>query len=94
MTITTVIKRDGKKVKFQPNKLNKVASWATEHDVPWSDIALKGLRKLTDGCSVQDIMKALILTCIDERTENHLKVAGKNFAATVVPVVPPHCQFT
>lgn len=81
MTITTVIKRDGKKVKFQPNKLNKLASWATEHDVPWSDIALKGLRKLTDGCSVQDIMKALIQSCIDERTEDHLKVAGKIYVA-------------
>lgn len=81
MTITYVIKRDGKKVKFQPNKINKLASWATEHNVPWSQIALTALKKLSDGCTVRDIIKALIQACIDERTEDHLKVAGKLYVA-------------
>lgn len=90
MTITTVIKRDGKKVKFQPNKLNKLASWATEHNVSWSQTALAALRKLSDGCSVQDIMKALMQACIDERTEDHLRVAGKIYAADMYKRVFAH----
>lgn len=79
--INHVVKRNGKKVKFQPDKLNKLASWATEHNVSWSQIALNGLKKLSDGCSVQDIMKALMQACLDERTESHLQVAGKIYAA-------------
>lgn len=79
--ISHVIKRNGKKAKFQPDKLNKLASWATEHNISWSHIALNGLKKLSDNCSVQDIMQALIKACIDERTESHLKVAGKIYVA-------------
>ena len=79
--ISHVIKRNGKKAKFQPDKLNKLASWATEHNISWSQIALNGLKKLSDNCSVQDIMQALIQACIDERTESHLKVAGKIYVA-------------
>lgn len=79
--INHVIKRNGKKVRFQPDKLNKLASWATEHNVSWSQIALNGLKKLSDGCTVQEIMKALIQACLDERTESHLQVAGKIYVA-------------
>ena len=79
--INHVIKRNGKKARFQPDKLNKLASWATEHNVSWSQIALNGLKKLSDGCTVQDIMQALIKACIDERSQSHLSVAGKIYVA-------------
>ena len=98
--INTVIKRNGRKVKFQPDKLNKLADWATDHNVSWSDIALNALKKLTDGCSVQDILDALIKACLDEETEDHLKVAGKLYVANLYKTVfaytgsdkPPHLR--
>lgn len=79
--INHVIKRNGRKVKFQPDKLNKLSSWASTEGVSWSQIALTGLKKLSDNCTVQDIIIALIQTCLDAKTEAHLKVAGKLYVA-------------
>lgn len=39
--ITHLIKRNGRKVKFQPEKLNKLANWATDHNCDWSIIVLE-----------------------------------------------------
>jgi len=75
--INTIIKRDGSSVKFQPEKLNKLCDWAVNHNVDWSTIALNGIKKLSDGCTVQDLIKALISACLDQETEAHLKVARK-----------------
>ena len=79
--INNIIKRDGSSVKFQPEKLNKLADWASNHNVDWPTIALNGIKKLSDNCTVQDLVKALIWACIDQETENHLKVAGKLYVS-------------
>lgn len=80
--ITTIIKRNGRKVKFQPEKLNKLADWAADHNVEWSEIALNSIKMLHDECTVQQLVEAMIQFCIEQRTENHLYVAGKLFAGS------------
>lgn len=79
--LTHVIKRNGRKVKFQPEKINKLSNWASESGISWSDLALKAVKKLHDNCTVQEILDALIKTCIDEATEAHLRTAGKLYVA-------------
>lgn len=49
--IKYLIKRSGKKVKFDPSKLNKLASWASDHGVEWSGIALDRNEKTSRDCN-------------------------------------------
>ena len=80
--INTIIKRSGRKAAFDPSKLNKLSSWCVKgeniiHNVDWPTIALNALKKLNDECTVSELVQALITTCLDEETEEHLKVARK-----------------
>jgi len=80
--VRKVIKRSGRTVPFNPTKLNKLASFATDTTkVSWSEIALSAINKLYDGCTVHDITKALIDACLDKATEDHVKIAGRLFTA-------------
>lgn len=86
--IKTVIKRNGQAVPFEPEKLNKLSSWATGN-INWSDIALKSFKKLEDGCTVSDIVTALISTCIDKQEEEYFKIAGKLWVSDLYKRVFP-----
>mgnify|MGYP003632400541 FL=1 len=75
--ITVVIKRDGTSVPFDVNKLNKWGEWAANNQVSWSDVVFKAMRKLTEGCSTEDIIKALIDACLDNNSYEHSKMAAR-----------------
>ena len=78
--IEYIIKGDGSKVPFDPEKLNKKARWAAKRKVNWSGVALKALKKLQNGCSSKDIDKALIDTCVDMFDEKGFMLAGRILA--------------
>lgn len=75
--LRTVIKRDGKPEWFSPEKLNKWAEWSAGLGVDWSTVVLEATRKLSDGCSTDDIHSALLSACVDQETTAHLKMAGR-----------------
>lgn len=75
--IRTVIKRDGSREQFDPEKLNKWAEYATAHSVRWSEIAMATVAQLYDGCTTDDIHQAMINACTNKKTEKHLKVAAR-----------------
>lgn len=75
--INYVIKRNGEKEKFDAEKLNKWAEFASEHQVDWSEIALKAYRKCYDGCSTKDLHKAMIDACVEKEDHRHLIMAGR-----------------
>lgn len=77
MTLVTVIKRDGREVDFDANKLNKWAEWASNSNVPWSDIVLQAIRQVTNKCSTADIQDALIKVCVDRKDIEHLDMAAR-----------------
>ena len=77
MTIKTVVKRDGTEVPFDSDKLNKWAEWAADNNLAWSDIAIKSLKKLYDGITTQGLHEALIKTCVDYETPEHLRMASR-----------------
>lgn len=83
MNIETIIKSNGDIVKFDADKLNKVATWAADREVSWSSLALKAFRKLSNGCTTKDINKALIDTCAEEFDEKHFKLAGRILAGVI-----------
>lgn len=77
MTIKNVVKRNGEVVPFEAEKLNKWGEWATKADLAWSDIVLDTLDNLYEGCSTQDIHKAMINTCVDRKSEKYLEFAAR-----------------
>ena len=54
-----------------------------EHNVNWSDLAFRAYRKLSDGCTSQDLHNAMVMACLDIGTEASLKVAGKFFISNL-----------
>ena len=81
--IKTVIKRDGSEEPFSHEKLNKLSQWTTdvltpqEHNIDWSQIALDAVKRLYNNCTTEDIVKALIQSCLDKHEEGYLYAAGK-----------------
>ena len=81
--IKTVIKRDGTEEPFSHEKLNKLSQWTTdvltpqEHNIDWSEIALDAVKRLYNNCNTEDIVQALIQSCLDRREEGYLYAAGK-----------------
>lgn len=77
MSINKIVKSDGTVVPFEPEKLNKWASYASANEVEWSNIVLDAYRKCYDGCSTKDIQQAMISACVEKEDAKHLKMAGR-----------------
>lgn len=91
--IKTVIKRDGTEVAFDANQLTKWAEWASVIGVDWFEIVSEAYKKCDDGCSTQDLHKALIQACVDKETTNHLLMAGRLYAGSIYKdVFGGHCN--
>jgi ribonucleoside-diphosphate reductase alpha subunit len=83
MTITTIIKRNGERVEFDANKLNRWGEWAAGIGVEWSSIVLGATRKCFDGCTSDDLQNSLISECVDRETTPHLRMAGRLFMGSL-----------
>lgn len=81
--ISTIIKRDGRAVEFDVNKLNQWGQWAADIKVDWSSIVLGATRKCFDNCTTEDLEDALISECVDRETIAHLKMANRFFMGGV-----------
>jgi len=75
--IKTVIKRDGSKQAFDPDKLNKWAEWSANVGVDWSGIVLEAYRKCYDGCTTKELHQSMISACLDKEDTAHLRMAGR-----------------
>lgn len=81
--ISKIIKRDGTVVDFDAEKLNLWGEWAASINVEWGSIVLGATRKCFDGCTTEDLQKAMISECVDRETTQHLKMAGRLFIGSV-----------
>lgn len=79
--INYVIKRDGSRQAFSPEKLAHWAEWADEKlGLDWQEIAEAAYRKCNDGCKTTDLQQAMIETCVvDNATTAHQLFAGRLF---------------
>ena len=79
--IKTVIKRDGSRQAFSPEKLAHWAEWADEKlGLDWQAIANAAYRKCNDGCKTTDLQQAMIDTCVNDNASTaHQKFAGRLF---------------
>ena len=81
--INTITKSGGELVPFDPDKLNRWAAWADRSGADWSTISLDAVSKLQDGCSSQDVNKAIISACMDQFDEASFKLAGRIMAGMI-----------
>lgn len=75
--ITTVVKSDGTRVPFEPERLNKAAIFGAENKEIWSQIALDAYKRLYDGCTTREVHQAMINACTDRKDEIHSRFAGR-----------------
>lgn len=71
MSVINVIKRDGSKEVFDPEKINRVISWACEgfKDVNLSDIVINAKLNVYDGITTDAIHSVLVSSAINLFTE-------------------------
>ena len=85
--IKTVIKRNGDKEAFNPDKLNKWAIWATKDIqsglVNWSEIVINTISKLPEEVTTTELQTALINACLDKETWSYSLMAGKLYATQI-----------
>lgn len=82
--LTEIIKRNGKKVPFDLEKLHNWIIWAGEtiaDRVNWSEIVLETLGQLKDGTTTTELQNKLIKSCVNKGDYPHNLMAGRLFAA-------------
>lgn len=78
--ITEIIKRDGSVEPFSPDKLNRWSEWAAKHlggFVDWAGIAMRAVAKLPERCGSQELQKALIQECLDQKSWAYYRMAAR-----------------
>ena len=73
--ITKVIKSNGCEVAFDPERLNKAASFGDDGNGNWSHIALDAYKRLYDGCTTKEVNQAIIDSCVSRKDEAHSRMA-------------------
>lgn len=84
MSLSIIKKRNGNIEPFNPEKLNKWAEWASEVGVDWSSVVLEACRKCHDGCTSIELHQAMIDSCIDQETTQHLRMAGRLYIGKLI----------
>jgi ribonucleoside-diphosphate reductase alpha chain len=84
--IRTVIKRDGSKEDFIPQKLNAWGEWATKtlgDYVDWSSIVLDAVSTCPEECKSTLLQERLIKSCLDRNSWSYNRMAGRLYAALI-----------
>ena len=78
--IKTIIKRDGRYENFNPEKVNGWGIWAANElgdSVDWGTIVLDTVSVLPETCTTSDLQDTLIDTCINQKTFEYNRMAGR-----------------
>lgn len=75
--ITHVIKRDGTREAFCPEKLNNWAFYATQRGVLWSEVALSTHKRLSGTPTTAEIHDTMIKVCLERKDLAYSRVAAR-----------------
>jgi ribonucleoside-diphosphate reductase alpha chain len=84
--IKTVVKRDGTKEAFSPEKINKWGEWGAKSlgkMVDWSSVVLHSVSLLPEECPSTLLQERLIKTCLEFDTWSYNRMAGRLYAALI-----------
>lgn len=88
--IKTIIKRDGSKEAFNPNKVNGWGIWAAEklgRYVDWASIVTSAISTLPEIVTSQELQESLIKKCIEQRTWEYNLMAGRLYASLLIRII-------
>lgn len=77
MTVEFVIKRDGRKEPFSPEKLNKWAEYATKTGGNWSEVSLMTYKRLPPIVTTEEIHQTMINVCLDKQKLEYSRIAAR-----------------
>ena len=77
MSEVYVTKRDGRKVPFSKEKLERWAQWAAEKVLIGESILSETIQRCPNGNKTSDFHQAMISVCVDKATSESLSMAGQ-----------------
>lgn len=84
--IKTIVKRNGEVEPFSSDKLNGWGIWAAEklgRDVNWSEAVLYVVSIMPEKCTSEELQTALIKFCLDKKTWEYNRMAGRLYSALI-----------
>lgn len=84
--IKIVVKRDGTKQPFDPDKVNGWGEWASKNIgryVDWSSVVMDTVAVCPEICSTQELQDRLIQTCLDNNSWSYYLMAGRLYSTKV-----------
>jgi ribonucleoside-diphosphate reductase alpha chain len=85
--LKTLIKRDGTVQDYDANKANGWGEFAAKtlgSYVDWSSIVLETVSRLGEECTTLDFQKGLIYSCLNRKTWEYNRMAGRLYAPQLV----------
>lgn len=81
--IKTIIKRDGSREEFNPEKVNGWGVWASKTlgHLDWSSVVIDAVSKLGEETTSVKLQETLIDVCLQEKTWEHNRMAGRLYVA-------------
>jgi ribonucleoside-diphosphate reductase alpha chain len=84
--LRTIIKRNGEREAFNPEKLNKWAQWAASNipgEIHWDGIVLKAVKDIGEEIASQDLQDRLITQCVRKKSWPYALMAGRLYNAVI-----------
>jgi ribonucleoside-diphosphate reductase alpha chain len=81
--ITHIIKRNGKLEEFSPSKVNGWGTWAAKTlngHVDWGSVVLEAVNQCPAHCTSEQLQDTLISVCINRKTWEYNRMAGRLYA--------------
>lgn len=90
--ITHIIKRNGRVEEFNPAKVNGWGTWAAKTlgpHVDWASVVLDAVNQCPQKCTSLQLQETLITVCLNRKTWEYNRMAGRLYAALLEKVIYP-----
>lgn len=90
--IKTILKRNGSQEEFSPNKVNGWGVWAAKTlggHVDWSSVVIDAVIQCPEVCSSRQLQETLINTCLQRKTWEYSRMAGRLYAHLIEQIIYP-----
>jgi len=82
--VKTIVKRDGRREDFNPDKINRWGIWSAKslgNYVDWPSVVLQAVASLPEECTSEQLQEQLIRVCLDNNSWSYNRMAGRLYAA-------------
>lgn len=90
--IETIVKRDGSKEAFSASKVNGWGEWGAKtlgSVVDWGGIVIEAVNSCPAECTSLQLQETLISVCLNKKTWEYNRMAGRLYAALIERVMYP-----